>query len=61
MEEKVGGLKHQFKNTYSVIRDFVLRVNHATVCKSRSAEQVLFLFFPPLFVCLSDEEGWDPI
>jgi len=60
LKETVRELKHRFKNTYSVVRDLVLRVNHATVRKSRSAEQVLFPFFPPLFICLSNEEGRDP-
>ena len=54
-------LKHRFENTYSIIGDSVLRVDHAAARESRFAEQMLFPFFPPLFVCLSNEEGWDPI
>ena len=57
MEMKKKRLKHRCKDAYSVDRDLVLRINHATVCKSRSTEHVLFPFFPPLFVCLSDEES----
>ena len=41
-------------------RDLVFGVDHAAVCESQSAEQVLFPLFPPLFVCLSNEESWDP-
>ena len=61
MEVKVKGLRHQIGNTYSIIGDFVLAVDHATVRKSRFAEQMLLPFFPPLFVRLSDEEGRDPL
>ena len=61
MEIKVKGLRHRFGNTYSIVEDFVLRVDHAAVCKSRFAEQVLIPFFPPLFVRLSNEESRDPL
>ena len=61
MEIKVKQLRHQFGNTYSVIGNFVLGVDHAAVRKSRFAEQMLLPFFPPLFVRLSDEEGRDPL
>jgi len=61
MEVKVKGLKHRFRNTYSIIGDFVLGVDHAAVRESRFLEQMLFPFFPPLFVCLSNEEGRNPI
>jgi len=61
MEIKAKELGHWFENTYSVIRNFVLWVNHATVRERRFAEQMLLPFFPPLFVRLSDEEGWDPL
>jgi len=60
MEVKVKGLKHRFGNTYGIIGDSVLGVDHAAVRESRFAEQMLFPFFPPLFVCLSNEEGRDP-
>ena len=36
-EMKVKELKHRYQNTYSVIRDFVLGVDHATVRESQSA------------------------
>jgi len=52
-------LKYRLK-TYSILRDFLLGVDHATVCKGRSVERVLFPLCPPLFVCLGDEESWDP-
>ena len=61
MEVKMKGLEHRFRNTYSIVRDFVLGVDHATVHESRFAEQMIFPFFPPLFVCLSNEEGRDPV
>jgi len=61
MEIKVKGLKHRFRNTYSIIGDFVPGVDHTVVRESRFAEQMLLPFFPPLFVCLSNEEGQDPI
>jgi len=38
MEIKVKGLRHRFGNTYSVIGNFVLGVDHATVRKGRFAE-----------------------
>jgi len=61
MEVKVKGLRHWIGNTYSVIGDFVLGVDHAAVRKSQFAEQMLLPIFPQLFVRLSDEEGWDPL
>jgi len=61
MEIKVKEWRHQFGNTYSIIGNFALGVDHATVCESRFAEQMLLPFFPPLFVRLSDEKGWDPL
>jgi len=61
MEIKVKGLRHRFGNTYSVIRNFVLGVDHTAIRKSQFAEQMLLPFFPPLFVRLSDEEGRDPL
>ena len=61
MEMKVKELRHPFGNTYSVIGNFVRGVNHAMVRECRFAEQMLLPFFPPLFVRLSDEEGWDPL
>jgi len=61
MEIKVKRLRHRFGNTYSVIGNFVLRVDHAAVCKSRFVEQMILPFFPPLFVRLSNEEGRDPL
>ena len=57
MEIKLKELKHRFEEAYSIIRDFILGVDHATVRKSRSAEQVLLPFCPPLFIRLSDEGG----
>ena len=61
MKMRIKGLEHRFGDTYSVIGDFVLGVDHATVRKSRFAEQMLLPFFPPLFVRLSNEEGWNPL
>ena len=61
MEVKVKGLVHRFRNTYSIVGDFVLGVDHAAVRESRFAEQMLFPFFPQLFLCPSNEEGRDPI
>ena len=61
METKLGGLKHRFEDTYSIIGDFVLRIDHTTVREGRFAEQVLLPFCPPLFVRLSDEGGWNPL
>ena len=60
MESESERIKASVYSTYSIIRDFILGVDHTTVCESRSAEQVFFPFFPPLFVCLSDEESRDP-
>jgi len=57
MEIKVKGLRHRFGNTYSVIGNFVLRVDHAAVRESRFAEQMLLPFFPPLFVRLMKRAG----
>ena len=53
-------LKHRLE-TYSVLGDFILGVDQTTVREGRFAKQVFFPLFPPLFVCLSDEEGRDPI
>jgi len=61
MQIKVKGLRHWFGNTYSIVGDFVLGVDHAAVRKSRFTEQMLLPFFPPLFVRLSNEEGRDPL
>jgi len=61
MEIKLKKLKHRFEDTYSVIGNFVLGVDHAAIHKSRSAEQMLLPFCPPLLVCLSDEGGWDTL
>ena len=49
MEIELEELRHQFGNTYSVIRNFVLGIDRATVRKSRFAEQMLLLFLPPLY------------
>ena len=38
MEIKVKGLSHRFGNTYNVIGNFVLGVDHVAVRKSRFAE-----------------------
>jgi len=46
--------------TYSVIENLIAGIDHASICPSRRAEQVFSPFFPPLFVHLSNEEGWDP-
>ena len=54
----INGLEHRLK-AYSVLGDLVLGVDHAAVCEGRSVEQVIFLFLPPLFICLSNEESWD--
>jgi len=61
IETGLKELKHWFENTYSVIGNFVLRVNHAAVREGRFAEQMLLPFCPPLLVCLSDESGWNPL
>lgn len=61
MEIKMRKLKHRFKDTYSVIGNFVLRVDHAAIHKSRSVEQMFLPFCSPLLVCLSDEGGWNPL
>jgi len=61
MELKLRKLKHRFEDTYSIIGDFVLGIDHAAVRKSRSAEQMLLSFCPPLLVRLSDEGGWNPL
>ena len=58
---KMKGLKYRFRNTYSIIGDFVQGVDHAVVRESRFAEQMLLPFFPLLFVRLSNEEGRDPL
>ena len=44
MKMRIKGLEHRFGGTYSIIGDLVLGINHATVCKGRSAEQVLLPF-----------------
>jgi len=49
-------LKYRLE-TYSVFGDLILGVDHAVVCQSRCAEQMFFPLFPPLFICLSDEES----
>jgi len=61
MEVKLKELKHRFKDAYSIIGNFILRIDHAAVRKSRSAEQMLLPFCPPLFIRLSDEGGWNPL
>jgi len=61
MEIELKELKHRFGNTYSIIGNFVLGIDHAAVRKSRFAEQMLLPFLPPLFVRLSNESGWDPL
>jgi len=61
MKMRIKGFEHQFGGTYSIDGDFVLRIDHATICKGRSAEQVLLPLLPPLLVCLSNKEGWNPL
>ena len=61
MKMRIKRLEHRFGGTYSIIGDFVLRIDHAAVRKGRSAEQMLLPFFPPLFIRLSDEEGRNPL
>ena len=46
------------KETYNVIGDFVLRVNHVSEYVSRCCEQLLFPFFPPQLIGLGDEGSW---
>jgi len=38
MEIKLKELKHRFEDAYNIIEDFILRVDHAAVRKSQSAE-----------------------
>ena len=61
MEIELNESRHRFGNTYSVIRNFVLGVDHVVERESRFAEQMLLPFFPLLFVRLSNEEGRDPL
>ena len=61
MEIKLKELRHWFENTYSIIGNFILGIDHAAVRKSRFAEQMFLPFLPPLFVRLSNEEGRDPL
>ena len=61
MKMKIERLKHRFGNTYSVVGNFILGVDHAAVRTSRFAEQMLIPLFPPLFVHLCNEEGRDPL
>ena len=61
MEMKLRKLKHRFEDTYSIIGNFVLGIDHAAIRKSQPAEQMLLPFCPPLLVRLSDEVGWNPL
>jgi len=61
MEITLRELKPRFEDTYSVVRYFVLGIDHAAVRKSRSIEQMLLPFCPPLLIRLSDEGGWNPL
>jgi len=49
-----------WSKTYSVIRNFIVGIDHAAVCQSRCVEQVFLPFFPPLFIHPGNEEGWNP-
>jgi len=48
MEIELKELRHRFENTYSIIGNFVLRVDHATeepICRTNAPS------IPPTIVC----------
>jgi len=45
----IKGLKYR-QGTYNIIGNLIVEVNHVALHVSRYPEQMLLLFFPPLFV-----------